>query len=125
MALQDTPRIASMAVETSAPTKPAAKPIRRLPVQKDWPALAIVATQIGILVGIVALWEIAARAGWISGFFWSQPSAVLKTGVIFFTEGDARSRACVARCASLRISKRGEDIWIHTVTSWPGPSSAS
>jgi len=89
MALQDTPRIASMAVEASAPAKPAAKPIRRLPVQKDWPALAIVATQIGILVGIVALWEIAARADWISGFFWSQPSAVLKTGVIFFTEGDA------------------------------------
>ena len=67
----------------------AARPVRRLPVHKDWPAAAIVATQIGILVLIIALWEIAADLGWIDAFFWSQPSAIYRTLIIFFTTGDA------------------------------------
>ena len=50
---------------------------------------AIIAAQIGILAGILAFWEIGAHAGWIDGFFWSQPSKVADTFVIFFTEGDA------------------------------------
>ena len=61
MAIQDTPRVAGMAnldVASSAPATLAAKPARRLPVQKDWPTWAIVATQVGILVGIIAFWEI-------------------------------------------------------------------
>jgi NitT/TauT family transport system permease protein len=66
-----------------------ARPVRRLPVQKDWPAWAILAAQIGILIGIIGGWEIAARLGVINAFFWSQPSAILKTLVIFFTAGDA------------------------------------
>jgi NitT/TauT family transport system permease protein len=91
MTVQDTRRVAGMAHRDTAPgvTKAAAKPARRLPVQKDWPAWAIIACQITILVGIIALWEIGARAGWIDGFFWSQPSAIWKTFIIFFTEGDA------------------------------------
>jgi NitT/TauT family transport system permease protein len=40
-------------------------------------------------VCIVAFWEIAATTGLISAFFWSQPSAIYKTLIIFFTEGDA------------------------------------
>jgi NitT/TauT family transport system permease protein len=67
----------------------AAKPARRLPVQKDWPPAAIVAVQIGILAGIVVLWEIAADTGAIDAFFWSRPSAIFNTLVIFFTTGDA------------------------------------
>jgi NitT/TauT family transport system permease protein len=70
-------------------TAPAARPVRRLPVQKDWPAWAIFAAQIGILVGIIGGWEIAARTGQIDAFFWSQPSAIFRTLVIFFTAGDA------------------------------------
>jgi NitT/TauT family transport system permease protein len=66
-----------------------ARPMRRLPVQKDWPLWAIVAAQTGILAGVVGFWEIGVRAGWIDGFFWSQPSKVAETFVIFFTEGDA------------------------------------
>ena len=62
---------------------------RRLPVQRDWPVSAIVAVQIGILVGIVALWEIGADTGVVDTFFWSQPSAIYKTLTIFFTSGDA------------------------------------
>jgi len=66
-----------------------AKPARRLPVQKEWPTSAIVAVQIGILVVIIAAWEIGARTGVINGFFWSQPSAIWNTLIIFVTEGDA------------------------------------
>src|SRR5438874_2444731 len=62
---------------------------RRLPVQKDWPIWALIATQIGILIGAIAFWEIGARAGWIDAFFWSQPSAIFGTLTIFFTTGDA------------------------------------
>jgi NitT/TauT family transport system permease protein len=72
----------------TAPNR-AARPTRRLPVQKDWPLWAIVAAQTGILAGVIGFWEIGVRAGWIDGFFWSQPSKVADTFVIFFTEGDA------------------------------------
>jgi NitT/TauT family transport system permease protein len=67
----------------------AARTLRRLPAQKDWPAWALIAAQIGILVGAISLWEIGARAGWIDAFFWSQPSAIANTLAIFFTTGDA------------------------------------
>jgi NitT/TauT family transport system permease protein len=67
----------------------AKRAVRRLPVQRDWPAWGIVAVQVGVLVGIIALWEVAARAGAISAFFWSQPSAIFNTLTIFFTSGDA------------------------------------
>jgi NitT/TauT family transport system permease protein len=82
---------AAWSAPTTAPVAgtAAARPVRRLPVHKDWPAAAIVATQIGILVFIIALWEIAADLGWIDAFFWSQPSAIYRTLIIFFTTGDA------------------------------------
>src|SRR5262245_33043646 len=92
MAVQDT--IGTVAgVEqvppTTAPGEDSARPVRRLPVQKDWPTWGLVATQIGILVGAIALWEVAARYGWLDAFFWSQPSAIYRTLTIFFTTGDA------------------------------------
>src|SRR5581483_12474540 len=87
MAVQDAARDGTIAPVPRSATAP--RPARRLPVQKDWPTWAIVTVQIGILVGVVALWEIAARASWIDGFFWSQPSAIWRIFVIFFTEGDA------------------------------------
>jgi NitT/TauT family transport system permease protein len=70
---------------TGTPSKPA----RRLPVQKSWPAWGILTVQIGLLVGIVALWEIGADTGYVDAFFWSQPSAIFNTLTIFFTTGDA------------------------------------
>ena len=76
----------SAAATAPAAGTAAARPVRRLPVHKDWPAGAIVATQIGILVVIIALWEIAADLGWIDAFFWSQPSAIYRTLIIFFTK---------------------------------------
>jgi NitT/TauT family transport system permease protein len=92
MALQHT--IAGPTTMGSAPQRHdalhrAGKPARRLPVQKAWPTWAIVATQVGILAGAIAFWELGARGGIIDAFFWSQPSAIARTLVIFFTEGDA------------------------------------
>src|ERR1700750_2257528 len=89
MTIQDTSRIAGVARTEGKPPAKATRPVRRLPVQKDWPSWAIITVQIGILVGIIALWEIGARTGYVDGFFWSQPSAIAKTFVVFFTEGDA------------------------------------
>jgi NitT/TauT family transport system permease protein len=65
------------------------RPARRLPVQTDWPVWVIIAVQAGILVGALGLWEAGARNGWIDAFFWSQPSAIFRTMIIFFTHGDA------------------------------------
>jgi NitT/TauT family transport system permease protein len=81
----------SVAAELPAaePLPPRAKPLRKLPVQRDWPSWVILAVQIGILVGVVTLWEVGANAGWIDAFFWSQPSAIFHTMTIFFTTGDA------------------------------------
>ena len=62
---------------------------RRLPVQRDWPGWAILTVQVGVLIGLIALWEIGANAGVIDAFFWSQPSAIFKTLTIFFTTGEA------------------------------------
>jgi NitT/TauT family transport system permease protein len=90
MAIQDAPRSAEISGMAMAQAKPAAsKPARRLPAQKDWPSVAIIATQVLILVAVIGGWEVAARAGWLDAFFWSQPSAIWKTLIIFFTEGDA------------------------------------
>jgi len=97
MSAQDTSRDTSgiaMALGAAAETRAAAelKPsrtVRRLPVQRAWPSWAILAVQIGILFGAVAAWEIAARTGLIDAFFWSQPSAIYRTLIIFFTTGDA------------------------------------
>jgi NitT/TauT family transport system permease protein len=70
---------------------PAAKPrpLRRLPVQKLWPAWQIGLVQVGLLIVLLALWEIGARTGMVDAFFWSMPSAVFHSLVLFFTEGNA------------------------------------
>jgi NitT/TauT family transport system permease protein len=96
MSVQDSPTIGPSigtvgGVDRSRPGagKQTARPVRRLPTQKDWPTWALVAAQIGILVGALSLWEIGARAGWIDAFFWSQPSAIANTMGLFFSTGDA------------------------------------
>ncbi|MEX6509029.1 ABC transporter permease [Jiella sp. M17.18] len=62
---------------------------RKLPVARVWPTSVVVSIQIGILVAILAFWEIGARVGLIDAFFWSQPSAIWATAKIFFTTGSA------------------------------------
>jgi NitT/TauT family transport system permease protein len=90
--VQETSRVGAgleLAPQQAAAPSPPAKAARRLPVQRDWPLWAIVATQIGILAGGIALWQVAADFGWIDGFFWSKPSAIYDTLIKFFTEGEA------------------------------------
>jgi NitT/TauT family transport system permease protein len=82
-------RVADAANAARTTVATAKKRARHLPVQKDWPTWAIIGAQISILIGIIGLWEIAARTGAIDAFFWSQPSAIWHTLTIFFTEGDA------------------------------------
>jgi len=92
MTAQETSRAAApLDLGPAAPLQAAraTRTIRRLPVQRDWPFWLIVAIQIGILLGGIALWEVAADYGWIDGFFWSKPSAVYVTLIKFFTEGEA------------------------------------
>jgi NitT/TauT family transport system permease protein len=89
MAIQDTANAGDLRRPEGAEAPRKARPMRRLPVQEDWPLWAVVAAQIGILAGVIGFWEVGARAGWIDSFFWSQPSKVADTFVIFFTEGDA------------------------------------
>jgi NitT/TauT family transport system permease protein len=71
--------------------KDSSKPLsaRRLPLQRIWPSWAIIGAQLGIFVLLILFWEIAARAGIINPFFWSQPSAIWKVMLIYFTEGSA------------------------------------
>ena len=85
------PRTTAEALPQADPRPAAvkARPARRLPVQKDWPTWAIVTVQIGILIGVIAFWEIGANTGFIDKFFWSRPSAIFHTLIIFFSTGDA------------------------------------
>jgi len=68
---------------------PARRPMRRLPVRQVWPTWKILSTQIGIVVSLLALWEIAAVTRAIDPFFWSQPSKIWETLLIFMSEGSA------------------------------------
>ena len=90
MAVQDTPRATELSGIAATQPRPAAgKASRRLPVQRDWPGIAIIAVQILILIVVIGGWEGAARAGLLDAFFWSQPSAIWKTLIIYFSEGNA------------------------------------
>jgi NitT/TauT family transport system permease protein len=89
MTVQESPTVPAAIELTSPRTQLKPRPVRRLPVQKDWPTAAIVAVQIAILVGIIAAWEIGADTGFIDKFFWSHPSAIYHTLTIFFAAGDA------------------------------------
>src|SRR5580692_2917119 len=87
MAVQDT-GIGDGLVRVAPEARPL-RSVRRLPAQKDWPTLAILAAQVGILIGLVVLWQAAADRGWIDGFFWSKPSDIFDTLIKFFATGDA------------------------------------
>ena len=89
MAVQDTGIREGLVRAAPAPDARPLRSVRRLPAQKDWPTLAILAAQVGILIGLIALWQAAADRGWIDGFFWSKPSDIFATLIKFFATGDA------------------------------------
>lgn len=82
------PRSLEAAPANGTPTRARPKP-RRLPVQRPWPWPAILALQLLIVVAIIGGWELGATLGVIDVFFWSKPSLIAKTLVVFFTEGTA------------------------------------
>lgn len=89
MAIQQTSHAtANLDVATRTSSRPARR-VRRLPAQRDWPLWIIIVTQAGILVGAIALWQVAADRGWIDNFFWSRPSDVYDTLLKFFGAGTA------------------------------------
>jgi NitT/TauT family transport system permease protein len=92
MAIQDTSHantVDDLALADPHAGKHGLRKVRSLPVQKDWPTWLLLCIQIGILVGGIAFWETGANLSLIDQFFWSQPSAIFKTLIIFFTAGDA------------------------------------
>jgi NitT/TauT family transport system permease protein len=62
---------------------------RMLKIPRVWPGWLLSVIQIGIVIAIVALWEIAARAQWIDAFFWSSPSKIMETMRTFVENGSA------------------------------------
>ncbi|HEY8579783.1 MAG TPA: ABC transporter permease [Beijerinckiaceae bacterium] len=68
---------------------PQRKIARRLPVQKIWPTWLLVAVQVGILLAFLAAWEAGAALGYVDPFFWSRPSAIWSTMIVFFESGTA------------------------------------
>jgi NitT/TauT family transport system permease protein len=65
------------------------RPLRRLPAEKSWSTRRVVAVQASLFIGLLLVWEIGARTGMIDAFFWSQPSAIATTLVVFFRDGSA------------------------------------
>ena len=58
--------------------------LRRRRLAKRWVMFA----QIALLIGLIALWEIAARMKWIDPFITSSPSRILKTFENLYRSGD-------------------------------------
>jgi NitT/TauT family transport system permease protein len=75
----------------ATPPRPRLAPFkaRRLPQERIWPGWMIVATQLGILVAAVGAWEYGAATGAVDAFFWSRPSAIAQTFMLFINGGDA------------------------------------
>src|SRR3989442_1249973 len=93
-----TPHSASLHAGYEAAPSPtaAAKPSRRLPVHKDWPAWAIVTTQIGILVGAIVLPYIIC--------FESLPKLALAPLVILVFGLGLASKIAIATALTLVVS---------------------
>ena len=111
MTVRDTPGTGTIgrldAVRCAAPVQRPLQSVRRLPAPADWPFLAILGAQIGILVAIIALWEIAADTGALDAFFWSKPSAIAFFKAARASPSGVRSRArpIISR------SGRGSGCW--------------
>jgi NitT/TauT family transport system permease protein len=83
------PRDAAVAEQAAPPSHRSRPARRRLPVTRTWPTGVTALVQVGILVGFVVLWEVGAKFKFVDAFFWSRPSAIWSTALIFFTEGNA------------------------------------
>ena len=62
---------------------------RCLPTRRLWPMWVVLCVQAGIFLGFIALWEVFADIGMVDAFFWSKPSAIASTFLVFFESGNA------------------------------------
>ena len=76
----------------AASGKPAGRG-RRLRLERPWQFWQVLACQVAIVAGAIALWEAGAQAGWIDAFFWSYPSKIYGTFLAFVRTGKAYSDA--------------------------------
>lgn len=67
--------------------------VRRRTAAREPGAWGIAAARTGVVVAVLVLWEIGARAGFIDPFFWSQPSRIWETAVTAFQTGDILANA--------------------------------
>lgn len=92
-----TKALATTAHNLSAPVKADAakgvteqrKIVRKLPVEKAWNPWFVLAAQLGVFAGFIGLWEAGANLKLVDPFFWSKPSAIWSTLIVFVTQGDA------------------------------------
>ena len=60
-----------------------------IPADRRWPGWLIALCQAALLLAVVAVWELGVRTRRIDPFFWSSPSKIWETAVIFLRAGDA------------------------------------
>jgi len=72
---------------TSSPT------VRRRTAAREPGAWGVGAARLGVVVLVLALWEVGARTGVVDSFFWSQPSRIWETAVTAFRSGDILANA--------------------------------
>jgi NitT/TauT family transport system permease protein len=54
---------------------------------RPWSSRRVTVTQAALVVAIFVAWEAAVRAGMMSNFFWSKPSDIGQTMVVFLRDG--------------------------------------
>ncbi|MBD3884994.1 ABC transporter permease [Phormidium tenue FACHB-886] len=62
---------------------------RLLPREPVWAQSRVLLWQAGIVVAGLSVWELTARVRWIDPSFWSSPSAIIRTGFLFFSQDSA------------------------------------
>ncbi len=60
-----------------------------IPEERRWPVLTLLLLQLASLTTLLGTWEFGVRAGLIDPFFWSSPSLILRSAIIFFSKGSA------------------------------------
>lgn len=71
--------------------------LRKIKRESFWVKL----TQIGVLVGLIILWEIAAQFKWIDPFITSSPTRIYKTLIMLNSSGQLWSNVFVTVCETV------------------------
>lgn len=83
------PGVEATAPYRAAPVSLSNPRVRALPHPRQWPAWQLAVARLLLIGLVIGLWEASARLGWIDPFFWSSPSAILRTAWVFVRQGTA------------------------------------